>query len=1084
MKRIFKQIVAVMVFIALIFTVLPPFTISAYSYSVGDVIELGTYPQTLVTDPSITNILNQKTTPWISYNYYTGNNRAGTMVTSDYMKYKDTMYLGEKYRGVVFSQYRPTTTWYKSNADNSYQDENGYMCNEVYWFKYEPIQWIVLDPAEGLLISKNILDSQAFSDLFYMDSDDYYAYNDFNKTTKAISYTKSSLRQWLKYDFVNTALTGPGNDCVIANSYVYEVDSKTYSDTVFIIKSTDVVKPEYGYNSDKDAADPNRMAYGTDYAKIQGLYVSDEAQSSGYSIWRLRDHYVNYSYCTCAVDCDGSTIITADTEETCVGVRPCIKIDFEKYNSAPVTDYTQSPQAPETTESQTEVIVDSITHADEPIKENPLIKRVAQYCYPFSYADFQKDTYDNKWNLNNVSEYNEFVDRNNSLHISCKERCQLMRVAGGIEGINQNEVYCAWNFKEYLSKPAVRAVMGLSGLIFNDEAVGYLVGEWAEKEKYKEALSYFITCTNEEFKELIYISDVLSLLQEISQVTGDVVASNKVNDLTRNLSACITKMEFNNILYNFSFESNGITVPKVDYKSSTLSKIFGTAGDIVELIDVSSKGIANLMSVASEVELYEYYQSFLNDIANDTALPYAMRTAAHELNQDISAQYVDAIAKIGRDINKFAAKKVISLSAENIGSAAFSTALSSVLAGVAIGKIVGNLFFGVSDIVQACAYIECYAILAEKYSKTVLADKDRFNNNVTLENALKFREDYELLFNLRKLGEEQYLAMSGSDSLWLPIIRNTLRNMSGYEEKKEYVKSNLDMLESCRFTMNDDAATRIMEHREIYYETIVIGCPVNVMVYDINDNLVAKTENNIVDDSVKDDSEYPVCIYVDNDIKTIKLSDLSNYRIEIVAFDSGTMTYTATSKNINGDPIKKTNFYDIAISPGDVYTINPFYSSEGDFHDLYKRPNDYDIEWIAPTEQFDENNMSSSYIRISLSVGANGEVVMPKNIYRGDCVTFIAAGNGAEFSGWEENDALISQNNILTFIARDQIELSALFDEVNDTDYSDDSDSGWSFWEIQPIARIILVAIAVAVIAVISATVVIIIKVKRKPQRK
>lgn len=329
MKRILIQIIAITVFLSLIFTFLPPFTISAYSYSVGDIIELGTYPQTLVTDPSITNILNKKNLPWISYNYYTGNNRAGTMVTSDYMKYMDTMLGDEKYRGVVFTQYRPKRTWYKSNADNSYQDENGYTCNEVYWFKYEPIQWIVLDPAEGLLITKNILDSQAFSNLFYMDSDDYYAYNDSSKSTQAISYTTSSLRQWLKYDFVNTALTGPGNDCVITNSYVYEINSNTYSDTVFIFKSMDIVKSEYGYSSNKDAADPNRMAYGTDYAKIQGLHVSDKAQSNGYSVWRLRDHTVKYSYCTCAVNCNGSMTIVADIEDTSVGVRPCKKLTLK-----------------------------------------------------------------------------------------------------------------------------------------------------------------------------------------------------------------------------------------------------------------------------------------------------------------------------------------------------------------------------------------------------------------------------------------------------------------------------------------------------------------------------------------------------------------------------------------------------------------------------------------------------------------------------------------------------------------------------------------------------------------------------------
>lgn len=127
--------------------------------------------------------------------------------------------------------------------------------------------------------------------------------------------------------------------------------------------------------------------------------------------------------------------------------------------------------------------------------------------------------------------------------------------------------------------------------------------------------------------------------------------------------------------------------------------------------------------------------------------------------------------------------------------------------------------------------------------------------------------------------------------------------------------------------------------------------------------------------------------------------------------------------------------------------------------------------------------MSSSHIFIPLSNPVGIEIIIPEFTNRADCVTYIAVGNGINFSGWKENGTLVSQNNTLTFIVKDEIELSTLFSEVfntdTDTDYSDDEDSRWSFWNIAPLARIILVAIAIAVIAVISAIIIVNIRKKK-----
>lgn len=75
------------------------------------------------------------------------------MKQGDWMKYADITLDGEKYRAVRFTAYRPdfigdlaSTT----NGSYSMQDDNGYKLNTVYYFKYEPLKWRVLDPKRVL----------------------------------------------------------------------------------------------------------------------------------------------------------------------------------------------------------------------------------------------------------------------------------------------------------------------------------------------------------------------------------------------------------------------------------------------------------------------------------------------------------------------------------------------------------------------------------------------------------------------------------------------------------------------------------------------------------------------------------------------------------------------------------------------------------------------------------------------------------------------------------------------------------------------------------------------------------------------
>ena len=315
------------------------------TYKVGDIIEFGFYPQSKVTDSSLVSALNKVAKKWVSYGYYSGNDNMGSMTKGDWMKYSDFTYNGIKYRAVTFSQYRPYWTIYASSSGNSYQDDNGYTTNNVYYFKYEPLKWRVLDPSTGLVLCESIIDSQAYSNTIYSYGTDPYAsyWNDAEHTYYANDYATSSIRAWLNDDFYNTAFSSSQKASILTSeldnkAYDSKYDSETTYDKVFLLSYSEMQNTAYGFPANRNPSSA-RQAKGTDYAKCQGLDVYWGNECSKY---RLRSaDYI--SYYACKVDSDGDlyTYQEWDVILTCYGVRPAIKISnlasgtFESGGSEP-----------------------------------------------------------------------------------------------------------------------------------------------------------------------------------------------------------------------------------------------------------------------------------------------------------------------------------------------------------------------------------------------------------------------------------------------------------------------------------------------------------------------------------------------------------------------------------------------------------------------------------------------------------------------------------------------------------------------------------------------------------------------------
>ncbi len=198
------------------------------TYKVGDIVEFGYYPQSKVTDSSLVSALDKVSKTWVSYGYYSGDESYGyrydSMVRGDWMRYADITYNGAKYRAVFFTQYRPYDTLSTSSSDRTYQDDNGYTPYNTYYFKYEPLKWRVLDPATGLVLCENTIDSQAYSNTLYFDGHDFYGSNDVENAHYACDYATSSIRKWLNYNFYNTAFSVSQQ----ANILTSKLDNKAY----------------------------------------------------------------------------------------------------------------------------------------------------------------------------------------------------------------------------------------------------------------------------------------------------------------------------------------------------------------------------------------------------------------------------------------------------------------------------------------------------------------------------------------------------------------------------------------------------------------------------------------------------------------------------------------------------------------------------------------------------------------------------------------------------------------------------------------------------------------------------------------
>lgn len=230
----------------------------------------GTYPNSLVESSDLITDLNSKITipssykststtlptGWVDSNYYNYNaqyNKYRVMV------YTDITYNGSKYRGIYLYNYRSVQYIGGTSSDTPNQQTNGYSLNQMYWFKFEAIEWDVLNVSDDGVI--NLVASNAIDSYQYANgkNSDEYSHNGYNGY--CVSYEASDLRYWLNNKFYNAAFNASEKANIVLTTLdgIGDYSPNSTEDYVYILSLSE--SDNYGYDVECN---------GTNYALSQG----------------------------------------------------------------------------------------------------------------------------------------------------------------------------------------------------------------------------------------------------------------------------------------------------------------------------------------------------------------------------------------------------------------------------------------------------------------------------------------------------------------------------------------------------------------------------------------------------------------------------------------------------------------------------------------------------------------------------------------------------------------------------------------------------------------------------------------------
>ena len=1011
------------------------------SYSVGDTITYGSYPQSKVTDSNLIAKIEAagEKYVWCDYNYYagTGSWTDGNMKPVDgMMLYKDIPYNGSKYRAVKINQYRPYRTGYTSS--NTYQDDNSYYTGNVYYFKYEPLTWRVLDPSEGYVMCNQIIDSQAYQNFIYYNGSEFY--NSKGCANYASDWVTSSLRQWLNNDFYNTAFSAEEKEQIgtshLENKGAYSstYDSADTYDKIFPISYYDAINSAYGFNSDGIDCDTARQMKGTDYAKCQGLHVCVYYDSIGWkyngnSWWLLRSPH--NSGRVIKVDESGLVYYGGIVSNTGDGVIPAFK--FNPKSTIP--------------EGETFEMVNN---------------EVAMKC-DFEYTDafFNQSSYIYNHKLAITSccfATSAMVGDGAPFNDPESAKTMLKTIGFGNDG---GEAVSCYGYQKSPTMNSIACVVsnkniGNTSIIAVAVRGGGYEGEWAGNFNVGTDTNHagFNVAKQQVCDNIIRFinQDGVTLNKNIkfwitgysrAAATANLVAADVNNKTLDGTSACYDLSDYNydtDDVFAYCFETPRNTRDK-NAKNATYNNIF----NIVNRIDPVPRVAPAAWSYvrygkdcylpSKETYNPKAYSNLVEKVSNNFDKIYTGKGdksykedfTFYEIKLKyklISITHVDVSIVENKSISQGVFwDNFVKYLADGLKSPEYYTANYQNGLTKAVYKLMGNIKY--DEILQQRDFWDyIYDQISVKYILKNLSVTSSVLDNVITEalmiyfaNAGMTRADAtDIADSLSRVLVEfafhpNYLltAIKNGSQLFLP----------------HYTETTLAWLKTLNgdFSEANTALSKMLTGGETY-RVATVNCPVNVKVYDSDGNLCGSIINNEVQYI-----ENGVSVYVnDNGEKCFCLPEDEEFRFEFIGYDNGDVNVSFANYNYDTcEKLVSENYYDIPIKKDEKIT------------GLLKEKVDDEIDAVVidsnnETIQSDETVDFKTAEKFNITVSADesmGMVLGGGKFTKSEFCQITALPNeGYMFKGWYSGDKLISTERQYKFIVTDNMVVTARFELI------------------------------------------------------
>lgn len=1007
---------------------------------VGSIIEFGSYPQSRVTDEDLVSLLEKENINWISCGYYSGDGSVGSMKQDDCAFYADVSYGGNKYRALTFSKFRPTSTY--SSIDHQYQRENGYILNTVFWFKYEPIRWVVLDPAGGLVFCESIIDSQAYSNTIYREGTGNIGdcYNNSECTNYANDYASSSIRLWLNDDFYNTAFTNEekseiqytllDNSCSDTSRPKYDSDST--NDKIFLLSFDESVDSSYGFSTDKSDADVMRRAKGTDYAESQGLSVYDDwgHEYYGYSSWWLRSPYGS-SYKANFVSVGGDAGYGTYVDYCSLGIRPAFRFssDFQPVEDEVITgDFLFGSGS-----TWSDGAKYTYRYSDNLFDGNS-----SEYCHDLALMSMVLEAAccvpDGGWKMNASGEMvKSGEDYSGKIPINAEKLFDNIgfdkrKYYGYDSRPGYETIACTVAAKNIGKKDTTVIAVAVRGAGYETEWAGNFniginsvahQGFNNAKTAVLDAVEDFVYRNKDGFENnvKIWITGYSR-----AAATANLVAA-ELNKGVSSKYSYISDLNFTkNQIYCYSFETPQNTTDK-NANSSEYNNIFSIVNPIDPVPKVAPSsdgfnfrryGVTYYLPCAETYADYGKIKAQMNKVYNriygksyEEGFAFLEFSAGElvQINKSIGQMtYMDNLIEI---IAEEAIKNRENYY-ENYQSAV-QDLMAMVMGGYRtpdINALAEDLKKTITEYVKNRKYISLSPVEELKESIAVVLSENTelsYNDSMKLLGKLD-----EVLFALIKHPNYILTSVVNLEKLFYPHHYHVLVGWMAYlETLPEAQRENL---------LRDN----------ISYRTVKVNCPVDVCVTDGNGNVVA----SIVNDKVVDLGDDGLCAYIDESSqKCIAMPFDEDYEIKIIASEkcnvSVHISETSGEECLNERSI---NYYNIPLKQGaEIWCVA--HKGEIESECSYALMSD-DRVFIIPSEVLSGDKIEKFSVIAesnvtSLPVRGSGKYI--KGEYAEVCAENI---EGYNFIGWYEGESLVTEENSYRFLVVENVNLMAHYEII------------------------------------------------------